>query len=56
MIEDLFLKITRNFIEKQSSNNLKPKDKKEKNLKNNKTINIAKLNEPPMVKKKKRCC
>jgi hypothetical protein len=54
MIDDLFLGITKNFIEKQTSNTAK-KDKKDRNVKNNKTINIDKLPEPTKSKKKG-CC
>jgi GTPase SAR1 family protein len=52
-IEELFLGITKNFLEKQQSNNIK-KDKKDKNLKNNKPISVEKLSEPK--KKKGGCC
>jgi GTPase SAR1 family protein len=54
-IEDLFLGITKNFLEKQASNSIK-KEKKEKNLKNNKPISVEKLSEQTKNKKKGGCC
>ncbi len=53
-IEELFLGITKNFVEKQATNNIKKDNKKDKNLKNNKPISVEKLSENN--KKKGGCC
>jgi Ras-related protein Rab-1A len=53
-IDELFLGITKNFLEKQTSNIIKKDVKSNKNMKNNKPISVEKLSEPS--KKKKGCC
>ncbi len=51
-IEELFLNVTKSYLEKNSSP-IK-NEKKEKNFKNSKQISVDKMNEDP--KKKKGCC
>lgn len=52
-IDELFLSITKNFLDKQAANVSQKDSRKERNIKNNKTISVDKINE---VHKKKNCC
>jgi Ras-related protein Rab-1A len=52
-IDELFLRITKNFIEKQNSMNVKNEAKKEKTIKGTKLINVNNFNDQS---KKKGCC
>jgi hypothetical protein len=52
-IDELFLGITKNFIEKQNFVNSKKDPKKEKNVKNTKPISVDKITDNG---RKKGCC